>query len=86
MEIPITADFNNDTVLDLAVANSASNTVSVLLGNANGTFQPAQDSATSYSPKSLAVGDFNADGNLDLGVASSYYIPPAGRSLLRQWV
>ena len=32
-------DFNGDGKLDLAVANYGSNTVSVLLGNGNGTFQ-----------------------------------------------
>jgi hypothetical protein len=41
LQAVVSADFNNDTVMDLAVANSGSNTVSVLLGNAGGTFQPA---------------------------------------------
>ena len=36
-----TADFNGDGNLDLAVANYNSGNVSVLLGNGNGTFQPA---------------------------------------------
>ena len=40
------ADFNGDAHPDLATANSGSNTVSVLLGNADGTFQPARDTAT----------------------------------------
>ena len=36
----ISADFNNDNKLDLAVANAnADHTVSVLLGNGDGTFQ-----------------------------------------------
>src|SRR4051794_40868807 len=41
----VTGDFNGDGRLDLAVANSSSNTVSILQGNANGTFQPAQNYA-----------------------------------------
>src|SRR6185436_3309691 len=71
----LTADFNNDGRLDLATANAGDNTVSVLLGNADGTFQPAQNSAASVGPQSVAVGDFNADGKLDLGVTSNYYHP-----------
>jgi Calx-beta domain/FG-GAP-like repeat len=65
----VTADFNNDGILDLAVANSSDGTVSVLLGNGNGTFQPAQKSDRVYA-SSLAVGDFNADGKLDLATGS----------------
>ena len=62
----VTADFDNDGRMDVATANSGSNSVSVLLGNGNGTFQPARDSAAGTWPLSLAVGDFNNDGNLDL--------------------
>jgi len=65
----VAADFNNDGRLDLAVANSSSNSVSVLLGNGNGTFQQAQTSAAGDNPVSLAVGDFNSDGTLDLAAA-----------------
>ena len=34
-------DFNNDTILDLAVADFFSDNVSILLGNGNGTFDTA---------------------------------------------
>ena len=64
------ADFNNDGRSDLATANYGGSSVSVLLGNANGTFQPALTSATGANPLSLAVGDFNEDGILDLATAN----------------
>ena len=38
------------------------NTVSVLLGNGNGTFQAKHDYAAATFPESVAVGDFNGDG------------------------
>src|SRR5262249_53565995 len=69
----VTADFNNDGHLDLATANGGGGTVSVLLGNPNGTFQLAQTSAAGSSPYSLAVGDFNAAGNLDLATENNVH-------------
>lgn len=66
----IVADFNNDGQADLAVVNSNSNNVSVLLGNDDGTFQPSQNTTTGANPVSLAVGDFNNDDNLDLVTAN----------------
>src|SRR6476646_7326996 len=45
--------------------------MSVLLGDGNGTFQPHVDYPTGHSPSSLAVGDFNGDGKLDLAVANT---------------
>jgi hypothetical protein len=64
-------DFNGDGKLDLAVANSGSNDVSVLLGNGDGTFQTALHSSVGVSPVSVAVGDFNGDGKLDLVVVNN---------------
>ncbi len=63
-------DFNRDGKPDLAVTNYASGTVSVLLGNGNGTFQGHVDYATGEYPEGVAVGDFNNDGNLDLVVGN----------------
>jgi hypothetical protein len=68
----VAADFNNDSILDLATANYWDHTVSVLLGNADGTFQQALTSATGAYPRSLTVGDLDSDGILDLAVAGGY--------------
>src|SRR5947209_9285209 len=68
----VTADFNGDGRLDIAVANNSDSTVSILLGNADGTFQAARNFATGAGPQSVAVGDFNSDGKLDLVTANGY--------------
>jgi Calx-beta domain/FG-GAP-like repeat/FG-GAP repeat len=59
--------FDAGSTLDLVVANGLSNSVSVLLGNGDGTFQtPAQSFATGSGPFALTVGDLDNDGNLDV--------------------
>jgi hypothetical protein len=62
----LTADFNGDGKLDLAVADESANTVSILLGNGNGSFQTHVDYATGAAPTWIAAGDFNGDGKIDL--------------------
>ena len=64
-------DLNGDSKLDLIVTNAGSNTVSVLLGNGDGTFQSKVDYAVGGGPETFAVGDLNHDGKLDLAVANS---------------
>ncbi|MFN7994237.1 MAG: VCBS repeat-containing protein [Bryobacteraceae bacterium] len=67
-----TADLNNDGFQDLAVANTALGTgsLSILLGNGDGSFQPQKFVAAGNYPRSIAVADFNRDGKLDLAVAN----------------
>src|ERR1051325_9120463 len=71
----VTADFNNDGKLDLATSSyddaTGDGSVIVLRGNGNGSFQPAATFATGPYPFSLAAGDFNADGKIDLATANS---------------
>jgi len=64
-------DFNADGRPDLAVVNSNSANVSILLGNGDGTFLPAVNYAAGIGPVFVAVGDFNADGQPDLATANS---------------
>ncbi len=67
----ITGDFNGDGRLDLAVVNQADNTVSVLLGKPDGTFQPQVAYPTGASPNAMFAADFNGDGHLDLAITNS---------------
>ncbi len=65
------ADFNGDGRPDLAVANSSTSNVSILLGNGNGTFpENPTNYETGSAPWVVAAGDFNADGRPDLAFAS----------------
>jgi len=66
-----TGDFNGDGKLDLAVADRNSNSVSILLGNGDGTFQPPVSYSVDLAPVFVVVGDFNGDGKLDLAVVNA---------------
>jgi len=65
----VTGDFNHDSIVDLAVINADSDTLSVMLGNNDGTFQTQQifPTGNGSSPREIAMGDFNNDTFLDLG-------------------
>ena len=65
-------DFNGDGKVDVVTANgiaTGSHGVSILLSNGDGSFRAPRNFATGSSPTMIAVGDFNADGKLDVAVA-----------------
>jgi hypothetical protein len=71
------ARLHGGSKLDLVVTNGGDSTVSVLLGNGDGTFQPqvAYSTTGSYpggnTPQWVAIADVNKDGHLDLVTADS---------------
>ena len=67
------ADVNNDTNLDIVTANAtgiSGGSISVLLGNGAGSFLPEQRFATGDTPRGIAIGDLNQDGNPDVATAN----------------
>ena len=74
-------DLNKDGNADLAVLNSGSNNVTILLGKGDGTFQSGSSFAAGIPADStliptIAIGDFNGDGKVDLAVL----VPPDGNT------
>lgn len=75
----VSADFNGDGKLDVIVTNRCfpnsdctQGSVSVLLGNGDGTFQsPSFYQTGGPNASSIVVSDFNGDGKLDLAIGNA---------------
>ena len=74
----VAVDLNNDGKLDVVVAHEIAcftapcivgRTISVMIGNGDGTFQPTREIEVGTGMTKIAVGDFNRDGIKDLAIA-----------------
>ena len=63
-------DFNGDGNTDIAVADAANNSVSILLGNGDGTFAAPITYPAGNHPVALLAEDLNSDGILDLAIVN----------------
>src|SRR5437868_9204287 len=79
-------DVDGDGQLDLLTANMGASdnpgsTVSVLLGNGDGTFQDPRTFAVGAGPSALAVADVNGDGTPDLITANTGFFDKPGNTV-----
>ncbi|CAF1565960.1 unnamed protein product, partial [Rotaria sp. Silwood1] len=69
----VIGDLNNDANLDIVLANYGTNNIGVLYGYGDGSFenQMMLSAGANSHPISIAVGDFNGDGVLDIALANN---------------
>jgi hypothetical protein len=82
----VSGDFNGDGRPDVAVASFAGTTISVLLGNGDGTLQAPLNTTGPSQQTAIAAGDFNGDGRddvvvTDLSAAASVFLSNADGTL-----
>ena len=81
----IAADFDEDGILDLAIANYGNHyqgsVVTILMGNGDGTFRGPFQYSAGTNLIFVMTGDFNADGHVDLAVGNNNW--PQGVTILQ---
>ena len=69
-------DLNGDGIPDVIATNPQTSSISVFIGNSDGTLGPARDvvvgTAGTSEPYSVAIGDFDRDGIADAAIADNY--------------
>ena len=87
----IALDLNSDSNIDLVTVNSTSGSnlcdITVLLGNGSGIFSSATNYSVGPTPVSIAPGDFNHDGKIDLavsGVMDTHFLYGQGNGTFNQ--
>jgi len=66
----LVADVNKDNKPDLLFTAFSANAFYWLLGNGDGSFKSLQQQTTDAGPESIAVGDLDGDGKLDVAVGT----------------
>ena len=66
-------DFNGDGKPDMAATSGNADTVSIFLGQGDGTFRPPVSYSLAMEPLDVVTGDFNRDGKLDLAISTTNY-------------
>lgn len=66
----VAGDTNGDKKVDLVLVNTGDSTVSVLLGDGQGSFSAAKNFAAGSTPYEVVLADIDGDRQLDLAIAS----------------
>lgn len=83
-------DFNHDHKMDLVTSNDDAtdtpDSLSLLLGNGDGTFQAAKSVFGGSEPVAITVGDFDGDGNLDAATVTNDAITDPTKTSITVWI